>query len=104
MEVLNTKIKITKDKNEENFIRLEITEAVLIHCNVVNNNYLQSSRELYTFVPNKSLGQLLDISPESFIFLKKFESEFSFVQVWCTDQNSAALEIEDKVSITLVIN
>ena len=49
-------------------MRLEITEAILIQCNVVNNNYLQNSRELYTFVPNKSFGQLLDISPESFIF------------------------------------
>ena len=88
MEVLNTKIKITKDKNEEKFIRLEITEAVLIHCNVVNNNYLQNSRELYTFVPNKSFGQLLDISPANVIFLRILNSEFSYIEVWLTDQNS----------------
>ena len=56
-----TKIKITKDENGENVPRLEITEVVLIHCNIVNNDYQQDSRVLYTFVPNKSFGQLSDI-------------------------------------------
>ena len=77
---------------------------VLIHCNIVNNNYQQDSRVLYTFVPNKSFGQLLDISPKNFIFLKTFDSEFSYIEVWFTDQNSKPLEIEDKINITLVIN
>ena len=76
---------------------LEITEVVLIHCNVVNNSYLQHSRILYTFVPNKSFGQLLDISPNNFIFLEIFDSEFSYIEVWFTDQNCKALEIEDKI-------
>ena len=58
---------------------------------------------LYTFVPNKSFGQLLDISSENFIFLKTFDSEFPYVEVWFTDQNSKPLEIKDKISITLVI-
>ena len=57
----STKSKITKDKNGENVLYLEITEEVLIHCNVVNNSYQQNSRVLYTFVSNKSFGQLLDI-------------------------------------------
>ena len=83
---------------------LEITEVVLVHCNIVNNNYQQDSRVLYTFVPNKSLGQLLDISPKKFIFLKTFDSEFSYIEVWFTDQNSKQLEIEDKINITLVIS
>ena len=83
---------------------LEITEVVLVHCNIVNNNYQQDSRVLYTFVPNKSFGQLLDISPKKFIFLKTFDSEFSYIEVWFTDQNSKQLEIEDKINITLVIN
>ena len=65
----STKSKITKDENGENVIYLEITEVVLIHCNVVNNSYKQNSRILCTFVSNKSLGQLLGISPENFIFL-----------------------------------
>ena len=68
----STKSKITKYKNGENVSYLEITELVLIHCNVVNNSYLQNSRVLYTFVPNKSFGQLLDISPKNFILLKNF--------------------------------
>ena len=55
---------------------------MLIHCKVVNNSYQQKSRVLYTFVPNKSLGQLLDISPKNFIFLKTFDSEFSYIEVW----------------------
>ena len=51
----STKNKITKDKNGENASHLEITEVVLVHCNMVNNDYQQDSWELYTFVPNKSL-------------------------------------------------
>ena len=55
----STKSKITKDKNGENVPHLEIVELVLIHCNIVNNNYQQNSRILYTFVPNKPFGSLL---------------------------------------------
>ena len=47
--------------------RLEIIEVVLIHCNIVNKDFQQDTRALYTFVPNKSFGQLLDISPKNFI-------------------------------------
>ena len=100
----STKIKITKDKNVENAPHLEITELVLVHCNIVNNDYQQDSRVLYTFVPNKLFGQLLDISPKNSIFLKTFNSEFSCIEVWFTDQNSKPLEIEDKINITLFIN
>ena len=70
----STKSKITKNKNGQNVPHLEITEIVLIDCNIVNNNYHQDSRVLYRFVPNKSFGQLLDISPKNFIFLKSFNS------------------------------
>ena len=83
---------------------LEITEVVLIHCNIVNSDYQEDSRVLYTFVPNKSFGQLLDISPENFIYLKTFDSEFSYIEVWFTDQKSNPLEIKDKINIILVIN
>ena len=58
----STKIKITKNENVENVSHLEITEVVLVHCNIVNNDYQQDSTVLYTFVPNKLFGQLLDIS------------------------------------------
>ena len=73
----STKSKITKDKNRENVPYLETTEVVLIHWNAVNTSYLQNSRVLHTFVPNKFFGKLLDISPENFIFVKTFDPEFS---------------------------
>ena len=100
----SSKSKITKDETGENVPYLEITEVVLIYCNVVNNNYQRNARVLYTFVPNTSFGQLLDISSKKFIFLKTFDSEFSYTEVWFTDQNSNPLEIEDKTDITLVLN
>ena len=93
----STKSKITKDENGENASHLEITEVVSIHCNIVNNNYQQNSRVLFTFITNKSFSQLLDISPQNFIFLKTFNSEFSYIDVSFTDQNSKPLEIEDKI-------
>ena len=83
---------------------LEITEVILIHCNVVNNSYQQTSSVLYTFIPNKLFRQLLDIWPQNFMFLKTFDSEFSYIEVWFTDQNSNPLRIGDKINITLVIN
>ena len=67
---------------------LEITEVVLGHCNIVNNDYQQDSGVLYTFVLNNSFGQLLVISLKNFMFLKSFDSEFSYVEVWFTNQNS----------------
>ena len=66
--------------------------------------YQQNLRALYTFVPNKSFGQLLNISPENFIFLRTFDSEFSHIHVRFTDQNSKPLELVGKKNITLVIN
>ena len=59
----STKNKTTKDKNGENVPYLEITEVVLVHCNIVNNDYQHDSKVLYTFVPNKSFGSLLELSP-----------------------------------------
>ena len=51
----STKSKVTKDENGENVPHLEINEIILVHCNIVNNDYQQDSRVLYTFVSNKSL-------------------------------------------------
>ena len=69
MKVLwSTKKKITKNKNVENVPHLEITEVILVQCNIVNNDYQQDSRVLYTFVPNKPFGSLLEISPTNHIF------------------------------------
>ena len=77
----STENKITKDKNGENVLHLEITEVVLVHCNIVNNDYQQNSRVLYTFVPNKPFGSLLEISPASHIFLKTFNSKYDEIIV-----------------------
>ena len=100
----STESKITKDKNGENVPHLEIVELVLINCNLVNNNYQQNSRILYTFVPNKPFGSLLEISPPNHIFLKTFlNSEFQEIKVWFTDQNSRPLEVEDKINLTLIV-
>ena len=98
----STESKITKDKNSENVPHLEVAELVLVHHNLVNNNYQQDSRILYTFVPNKTFGSLLEISPTNQVVLKTFNSEFQEVKVWFTDQTSEPLELEDKI-ITLII-
>ena len=66
----------------------------VIHCNMVSDDYQQNSRVLYAFLPNNLFGQLLDISPE----------EFLYNEVWFTNQNSNPLEIEDKINITLFID
>ena len=99
----STKNKITKNENSENIPNLEITEVISVHCNIFNN-YQWNSRVLYAFVPDKLVGQLLDISPKNFIFLKTFDLEFPHIETWFTDQNSNPLEIKDYINITLVIN
>ena len=80
----STEKKITKDKYGENVPHLEITDVVLVHCNIVNNEYQQDSRVLYTF-------------------LKIFNSDFQGIEVWFKDQNSKSLEIADRINLTLVI-
>ena len=95
----NIKSKIIKNEKGEFVLDLEITKVELIHFSIVNNNYQQNSRVFNTFVLNKSFGQLLDISPKNFTFLKTFDSEFSYIEVWCTDKHSN----QHKISITLVI-
>ena len=77
----STKSKITKDKNGEIASYLVITNVVFIHCNIVNNDYQQYSRALYTFIPNKLFGQLLDISLKNFIFFKTFDSQFLYIVI-----------------------
>ena len=64
----NIKNNINRDENDENVPYFEVTEVVLVHWNIVNNDYQQDSRVLYTVLSNKSFGQLVDISPKNFIF------------------------------------
>ena len=98
-----TENKIAKDKNGEKVPHREITEVVLVHCNIVNNEYQQDSRVLYIFIPNKPFGSLLEVSPKNQIFLKTFNSEFQAIEVWFKDQNRQPIEIEDRINLTLVI-
>ena len=99
----NTESKINKDKNVQNVPHLEITEVVLVHCNILNKDYQQDSRVLDTLVPNKSFGSLLEILSTNHIFLKTFNSEYQEIKLWFTDQNSQPLEVEDKINLTLII-
>ena len=83
-------------------LHLQTTEVVLVHCNIVSNNYEHDSRALYTFISNKLYVQLLDISPKNlFFFLKICISEFSYIEMWFTDQSSKPLGTI--LNITLVI-
>ena len=100
----STESKITKDKNGEQVPHLEIVALLLVHCNIIDNNYQRDSRILYTFVPDKPFGSLLEISPTSNIFLKTFNSEFQEIKVWFTDQTSKPLEVGDKINLIIKIN
>ena len=105
MKLLGSTKDITdEDKNSENVPKLENVEVVLVHCNLVNNAYQQHSRVLFTFVPTKQYGQLISILPHSLVFFKTMNTDFSEIEIWFTDQNNNALEIEDNVDISLIIN
>ena len=99
----STKTKTTKERNSKNVPHLEITEVVLLHCNIVNNDYQQYSRLLYIFVPNETVGSLSEISQKNHIFSKTFNSKFQETEVWFTDQNSQPLLTKDKINLTLII-
>ena len=92
-----------KDKSGENVPKLEMVDIVLMHCNVVNNNYQQASIVLFTFVPDKQFEHLFTISAHSLTMLKTTNADFSFIEVWFTDQNNRPLEIEESVNITLIV-
>ena len=94
---------IDDNKNSELVPKIESVDLVLVHCNVVNNSYQQVSKVLFTFVPNKKYGQLITISPETLIMLKTVNTEFSFIEIWFTDQDNKPLEIEDRVNISLTV-
>ena len=99
----STKKYVDQDKDGEVVPKLGSVEVVLVNCNLANNNYQQTSKVLFTFAPNKQFGQLIDIAPHSLTMLGTTNTEFSFIEVWFTDQNSEPLEIEDNVNLTLII-
>ena len=99
----SSKKEIDQDKDGEIVPKIENVDAVLIHCNVINNTHQQKSRVLYSFVPYKQFGQLITVERQSLIMLKTASAEFSFIEVWFTNQNNEPLEIEDSVNIILIV-
>ena len=74
-----------------------------MHCNLFKNDYQHSSKVLFSFVLKKQFGQLINISPNSLTMMNTVNTEFSYVEVWFSDQTSKAIEIEDSVNLTLII-
>ena len=100
MKLLGSKKKVVdKDENSENVPKLESVEVVLVHCNLVKRDYQHASKVLFSFVPNKEFGQLLNVSRHVFTMMNTTNTEFPSVQVWFTDQSSKALEIENNVNL-----
>ena len=99
----SAKKDVGKGKDGQDVPKLESDEVPLVYCNLVNNNYQQTSKESFTFVPNKQFRQLITISPHSLMMLKTTSAEFQFVEMWFTDQNNRPLEIDDSINITLII-
>ena len=81
----STKKDIDQHKDGEDVPKLESVEVVLVHCNLVNNNYQQTSKVLFTFVPNKQFVQLITIAPHSITMLNTTNTEFSSIEVCFTD-------------------
>ena len=92
---------INKNKDGDNLPEIEQVHSVLVHCNVVQNNYQQHSKLLYTFIPDKQYGQLLVFEPKALISLKTVDSVFN---IWFTDQDNRSLQMEDNVNISLTVD
>ena len=101
--LVSTKKDVDTDKNSENVPKLESAEVVLVHCNLVKNDYQHLSKHLFSFVPNKQFGQLISVSPNTLAMMNTVNTEFSFVEVWFTDRVSKAFETEDNANLTLII-
>ena len=94
---------VDQDKDGENVPKVESVEVVLVHCNFVKNYYQHISKVLFTFAPNKQFGQLIKISTHSLTMMNTVNTEFSSAEVWFAGQVSKALEIQDNVNLTLII-
>ena len=99
----STKKVVDKDENGEHVPKIESVEVALVNCSLVKNDYQHTSKVLFTFVPNKKIGQLINISPHASTMVNTVNTEFSYVEVCFTDQASKALEIENNVNLALII-
>ena len=105
MKLLGSTKKLTdKTKKGENTTSLEVVEAVLVQCNLIDNQYQQKSEVLYTFTKDKSYVYFLNVEPNNLVFLKTYNTQFDKIIVTFKDQNGRPLQIEDKVELTLLIN
>ena len=82
----------------------KVVEVVLVQFSLVDNQYQQKFKVLYTFSPNKSYVYLLNVEPSNLVFLKTYHTDFDEIIIRFKDQNGKLLEIEDKVNLTLLIN
>ena len=90
-------------KDAENVPKLEsVLEVVLVHCNLVNNNYQQPFKVLFTSIPSKKFGELINIALHSVTISNATNTKLSFTKIWFTDQSSKALERENNVNMTLL--
>ena len=80
----STKKYVDQDKDGDHVPKLESVEVVSVHCNLVNNNYQQTSKVLFTIVSNKQYGQLINISPHLVTMLGTTNTEVSSIEVWFT--------------------
>ena len=99
MKLLGDGPIIDTDKTSQNMQ----VDSVLLHCNIVQDDYSQNSRMLYKFFPDKTFGKSLSIQPTVLIQSKTKDSIFDYIEIYFTDQNDNPLQIEDKVSVTLII-
>ena len=85
---------VDQDKDGEDVPKLESVEVVLVHRNLVSNNYQQASKVLFTFVPNKQFGQLMTIVPHSLTILNTKNTEFSSIEVWLLIKIASNLKLK----------
>ena len=103
MRLLGDRPITDRDENSKNVPELDHVDSVLLHCNIVQSDYLQNIRLLYTFAPDKTFGKLLSIQSKILLQSKTKDSIFGYIEIWFTDQDNNSLQIEDKVNVTLII-
>ena len=89
--LVSAKKDVDQNKDGEDVSKLESVKVVLVRCNLANNSYQQASKVLFTFVPNKQFGQLINISPHSLTMLKTTNAEFQSIELSFIDQNNRPL-------------
>ena len=99
----STKKDVDSDKNSENVPKLETVKVVLVQCNLVKNDCQHSSKVLFSFVPDKQFGQLINIKRNSLIMMNAVNTELSHIEFWFTDQSNKVLETKDNINLTLII-